>query len=193
MTQYEQIVQKVIESVGNVGLLSQSYSAFLAGLFDLRIWTSSNSIGRMVLWRDLQASKSSFAEFYESPGLYLFEHSRCPIYLGKTENTLWRRLNGRYVGGESSQFNLAAKYSDSIRKLGTRGFPLEIRAKLSTVRLDHAVALAKAGIDQIWIAIMPIEDRNAVKPLERALIPIANQWNLEHGYERLLNKQHARG
>ncbi|MCH8266488.1 MAG: hypothetical protein IH846_03110, partial [Acidobacteria bacterium] len=109
----------------------------------------------------------------------------------------WKRLSRRYLGGENSQFWLAATYKEELREKGIDGFPKAVREWYrswnkpgTVVRLRGAVAFAQHGICGIWIALLPISKKELVKPLEANLIPIANQWNIAHGYEPLINKQH---
>ena len=133
-------------------------------------------------------------EEFDSPGLYVFGSQETPLYVGQTGTSLWKRLRGRYVSGTNSQCQLAKTYATLICEQGIAGFPAHVRDwyrqhfDTSTVRLEHAVAFARHGIDTIWFALLPAEDARYVKELERRLIPVAVRWNRRSGYPPLLNK-----
>lgn len=180
-------------------ILLKTYSAYLAALLDAPLWSPEHPSGWRVPWR-LAAEAHKHASLHaalESPGLYLFGSAvGIPLYIGIARR-LWSRLSRRYVCGPHSQCQLAADYAEAISSAGLNGFPEEIRTwyrrsyRSSTVRLVGAVGFARNGIDGIWFTVLPISKPEQIRLLERQLIPIANEWNLQRGYPPLLNVQDA--
>jgi len=176
--------------------LAKAYGDLLRDLFGRDLWSPTSAAGRMFPWRLVSEARKNLQSDFNSPGLYLFGAGRCPLLIGKTEGSLWRRLRGRYLRGPKSQCNLAATYAPLLIEHGVDGFPEEIRTWYrkrfggSTVRLSHAVAFAKIGIESIWIALLPVGAPGISGELELRLIPIAYEWNLQHGCSPLLNRQH---
>lgn len=58
------------------------------------------------------------------------------------------------------------------------------------MRLDGAVSFARAGIDDVWFALMPPDEADEVKAVDQAWIPVAACWNRKQGYPELLNVEH---
>lgn len=175
--------------------LADIYSAWLADLFNREFWSPGMDAGRRILWRRGDEARNELREAFDSPGLYLWGAREIPIYVGMTEGTFRRRFR-RYIWSERSQCKLAARYEGQLIDQGIDGFPEEIREWYhrsfgsSTVRLEGAVAFARAGIEDVWFALLPAEDEDPVKDVEEALIPVAASWNREHGRPELLNVQH---
>lgn len=98
--------------------------------------------------------------------------------------------------GKRSQCKLVGRYEEQIVDEGIDGFPDEIldwyerSFGSSTVRLDGAVAFARADIREVWFALLPAGENDEVKAVEETLIPVAAEWNREHGHPELLNVQH---
>ena len=136
-------------------------------------------------------------EAFDIPGLYIFGGGEVPLYVGRTGQTLWKRLRGRYVKGPRSQCQLAATYEDALREKGIDGFPADVREWYrrgfgkSTVRLRHAVAFARHKPRTIWFTPLPVSEEPVAKQLEARLIPLANEWSVARGHEPLLNMQHT--
>jgi hypothetical protein len=195
MNDFEDLVDALM-SAGSPDQVGQAYSSLLEELFRLPLWSSENRQGRRIPWREAKNAKKLMREAFDSPGLYIFGVAEIPLYIGCTEQSLWRRLSGRYVNGVRSQCQLAATHAEAIREQGIDGFPEEVREWYrrrfggSTVRLEGAVAFARHGIDGIWFTLLPVSNEETIRPLEEQLIPIADKWNQEKGHPRLLNVQH---
>jgi hypothetical protein len=60
------------------------------------------------------------------------------------------------------------------------------------VRLRGAVRFAEEGIRDIWFALFPHDRSAEIVELERAIVPIAEAWNLDRGIRPLLNVEFNR-
>lgn len=186
---------EVAASTDDADRLADLYSGWLADLFDRDLWSPGMDAGHLIPWRRGDDARDELAETFGSPGIYLWGAREQPLYVGMTGSTFEKRF-GRYIWGKRSQCRLAARYEDDLIARGIDGFPDEVRgwyakfAGSSTVRLDGAVAFARAGIDDIWFALMPADYADDVKTVEEALIPVAASWNREHGHPELLNVEH---
>ena len=196
MSQFRQFIANLVNAAHDPHRLKTAYAAWLEGLLRSPSWSSTTPDGKRVPWRAAETAKDhpSMQAAFASPGIYLFgTSSGIPRYLGKAEDeTLGERLFGRYLGGPNSKFWLAAKHGDALRISGVTGFPKDVLARNAKriARLKGAVDFAQHGIEGMWIALIPISDKERVGPLERKLIAIARQWNISKGYPPLLNKQH---
>ncbi|MBN1920386.1 MAG: hypothetical protein JW892_04025 [Anaerolineae bacterium] len=194
MGDYECLVARLVEGMDEPKQLAGAYTALLDELFRFPLWSSANPAGRRIFWGEAQAARRALRSLFDAPGLYLFGSELTPLYLGQTEQTLWNRLQQRYLGNEKSQCQLAATYEQALQEQGIAGFPEEIRAWYGknfsgTPRLRGAVVFAQYGIQSIWVALFPVP-RERVVELESRLIPIANAWNLEHQLPGLINVKH---
>jgi len=52
------------------------------------------------------------------------------------------------------------------------------------------VDFAKHGINNIWFTLFPTNELNIISDMEKALIRVANSWNINNGLESLINEQH---
>jgi hypothetical protein len=198
MQSLETLSRRLVESAPDLTALDRAYDAFIRAVLDSPLWTTEHPDGVRIPWRSAQAASAhpSFRDTFGSPGLYLFGSvAGVPLYLGMTRGPLWTRLARRYVQGRRSQCQLAADYEHQLLARGLEGFPDEVRAwyrrsfRGSTVRLEGAITFARHGIEGIWFALLPIPDPDAVRPLERRLIPVADAWNRSRRYPPLLNLQ----
>jgi hypothetical protein len=198
MSDFDKPCNELVAAMYDAEKLTQVYSSLMDELLRLPLWSLATPHGRRILWHHatVAAQYSSWKGAFASPGLYMFgDKSGVPLYIGKTEGTLRKRLFNRYVRGERSQCQLAATYQGALRERGIDGFPQEIREWYrrcfkGTARLDGAAAFAKHGINDIWVALIPVSNKSVVAPLEQCLIPVANQWNNKRGHPALLNKHY---
>jgi len=189
---------RLIGALRDKDSLAEIYALFMDELLRLPLWSPEDPHGGRIPWRAAERARRLMQQEFDSPGLYIFGAGEVPLYIGKTKDSLWNRLRGRYLNGERSQCELAARYSDRICEKGIEGFPEEIRKWYRRqyggwARLEGAVAFARHGIERVWFALIPVTDETIVDLLERRLIPVANEWNRVRGFEGLLNKQYARG
>ena len=178
---------KLLDEAARLGKLESAYSDYIRLVMDSPLWLK----GIRIPWRSVKDASSKLGQVFQLPGLYLFGSAALiPLYIGMTNQTLWKRLNGRYVGRSESQCGLAARYEQEIIKQGRNGIPEAVRTRRSNVRLKGAVSFAQHGIDGIWLTVLPfpLEDADSIRSLERRLIPIANAWNVSQGYPELLNE-----
>lgn len=175
--------------------LSKAYDRWVTRLLDRAAWSQGRNARRRIPWRRGEDARDELAETFDSPGIYLWGALGSPLYVGMTRSAFQSRFQ-RYIWGKRSQCKLAARYEDDLIEHGIDGFPDDVRdwyanfAGSSTVRLDGAVAFARAGIDDVWFALMPADRADNVKDVEEALIPVAASWNRERGHPELLNVEH---
>jgi hypothetical protein len=184
-------------------LLSQSHGrAALAEAYDQVLtrvlaglpWSAGRIAHRRVLWSDGRVARRTDQVTFSQPGLHIWGVEQRPLYLGKTEASFSSRFK-RYIWEKRSQCNLARDFETLLIRNGIAGFPDEIRTWYAkyysgSVRLDGAARFAKEGIGKVWFALMPGGAAEQIDSLEKALIPIAREWNLRNGMAPLLNVQH---
>jgi hypothetical protein len=177
--------------------IKKIYCNLLEELNSSEYWSNSENTAPKVKWSDGINIKSIQKDIFSNSGLYLWGADNIPRYIGMTKQNFGERFK-RYIGNDNSQCKLAEKYEKELKANGINGFPNEVRKwykrgfRNSTVRLEGAVDFAKHGINNIWFALFPADDVNAIRLLEKRLIKIAYAWNLEKGFEPLLNKQHIK-
>jgi len=172
--------------------LYSTYSNILDGLFTSDYWSAGALDGYRVPWSLAKAARESNRGVFNSPGLYLWGAGNTPLYVGITGSSFNRRFN-RYIWSSRSQCGLAQNYSSSLIEKGIAGFPIDVLDWYSrgygnsTVRLVGAVRFAQEGIDNVWFSLLPHNNKLQIRELEKRLIGIANQWNIDHGLNPLLN------
>ena len=179
--------------------LAVPYDEVVRRIVAARYWNGGSVQGRRVLWTDARSARKADTAAFKLPGLYIWGAEDRPVYLGMTgkvkktgDTRSFTERFGRYVGGEKSQCSLAREYGTQLVERGIDGFPAEIRSWYAknysgTARLAGAVRFATEGIDKIWFALFPASDPSLIRTLEKALIPIANAWNIQAGMKPLLN------
>lgn len=194
----QSLLRRLIESKDDSDALLGAYAEYVEDLLSAPLWSLDAPSGSRIPWRlAAEAAKCrDFADAFSSPGIYLFGSSEnVPLYLGMTSRSLWKRLSGRYVRGKRSQCQLAVDYESDLIKKGLDGFPKDVREwyrqnyRTSTARLRGAVTFALNGIEGIWFSVIPVSDSDAIRALEMKLIPVANNWNRDHGHPFMLNTQ----
>ena len=197
MDSYSHAIGVIRNAVSDDVALSHGLAAFLQLLGDLGEWSHANPKGRQIHWRLAREARDHLPHLFDAPGVYLFGVKHYPIYVGMTKGTLWKRLSRRYLIAPYGQLILADTYSAPLVAQGIEGFPPEVRAWYadnfgsSTVRLRHAVEMARLGVASIWIGLLPLSNPEEVKPLEEAIIRAASALNASTGAPRLLNQMHA--
>ena len=172
--------------------LARAYANVIADLVGNPPWSAGKVSQRRVLWSDAERARSADPETFGSSGLYVWGAAERPLYLGMTSASFNGRFS-RYVWHERSQCKIARDFEAELVSRGIDGLPATLRSwyatnfRGSTVRLAGAARFAKEGIGSIWFALLPASDREAIRPLEVALIPVANQWNLDAGIAPLIN------
>jgi len=187
----------LVAALSSGGSLEEAYATSVERLCRLPLWSPENPQGSRIPWRSAASARRMMPDEFASPGLYMFGATGIPLYIGMTEQPLWKRLTKRYLQGPCSQCQLAQTYGDLIREKGVDGFPEHVRRWYrqrfgGSSRLEGAVGFARRGIESVWFALIPVADQTIIGCLEKRLIPIANKWNLERDYEGLLNRQHNR-
>lgn len=197
--------------------LMKVYSEWLDGIFFAPLWSPSSQEGFRIPWRKFVAAYSSRRAMVDKPGLYLFGSEKegprrdLPRYVGATgfgkrDNTLWKRIKGRYVPGPRTaryrgdldgrlprQCEIADFYGYILTVHGIEDLPGWLKKRVSKVRLHGAGDFAKHGIDGIWVAVLPsivsngIATQEAIDKVEKALISTARQWNCRNHYPCLVN------
>jgi hypothetical protein len=205
MTRVDEVILEIEQCYGDSDRVSGLYEDLMQGLLELPLWSPSSLTGRRIPWRLAPVARrhSSMKSIFNSPGIYLFgDAAAIPRYLGitcgrKTSGTFDKRMR-RYLWGPKSQCALAEAYERELCENGIDGFPLEVREWYrksygnSTVRLKGAVDFARHGIQGVWVALLPIQQRELISSIEEHLIPVANEWNLARKYPSLINIQHKR-
>jgi hypothetical protein len=196
---FESLIHPMLAVLNDASGLRGAYSDYIRSIQDSPLWSSpSCTSGLRIPWRQAKsaANHPELQNAFRSPGLYLFgDVSRIPMYVGMTKGSLWSRLRGRYVCGRRYQCQIAVDYGRELITRGMDGFPDDVREwyrkgfGTSTVRLRGSLAFARSGIEGIWFTLLPVADPDSVRNLERALIPVALEWNVSHGYPPLLNVQ----
>lgn len=208
MTNYP---DEFIKAINDEVRLSDLYSKWLEELFSSNLWNEDNKDGMRIPWLKAEDAFASQKDIFDHPGLYIFgTKENAPIYLGmakgKTKSrSLKIRLRSRYFGPRSensknkkySQFQIAKENERTLKEEGYEKLPKDVldwyheRYKNSDVRFKHAEELAKRGIEGIWFAGLPFPKENpeAIREVERKIISIANNWNNNHNFPKLLNKQ----
>ena len=172
--------------------LALAYNEVIRNLLATPLWASGSAQERRVLWTDAGAARNTDAGPFKLRGLYVWGAEDRPVYIGKTGSNFGKRFC-RYIWSERSQCNLAREFETALIQRGIGGFSADIREWYSkgyggsTVRLEGAVRFATEGIGKVWFAVFPVSDTNKIRPLEKALIPVANAWNLQAGIKPLLN------
>ena len=179
---------KLLDEAARLGKLESAYSDYIRLVMDSPLWLK----GIRFPWRSVQGASSKLGQVFQLPGLYLFGSAALiPLSIGMTNQTLKKRLNGRYIRGRESQCQLAVRYEQAIINQGRNGTPKDVRSRRSHARLKGAVSFAQHGIDGIWLTVLPfpLEGADSILPLEKRLIPIANAWNVSQCYPVLLNEK----
>jgi len=177
--------------------LDAAYDKILTDLFESPTWNSGPVPHRRILWTNGRKARAEDREAFRSPGLYFWGIEQRPLYIGITCGSFDKRFN-RYIWGRRSQCNLAHDFEASIKTNGINGFSSEIiewyarQHPGSTIRLRGAVRFANEGVASIWFALFPHGTTTEIEQLERAIIPVANAWNLRCGLRPLLNVEFNR-
>ncbi len=181
----------------------EACSTALQAILASPLWSVADPAARRIPWRQAERARRSMQREFGSLGLLVFGAAGRPAepmlrYVGMTTRTLWQRLTDRYILGEHSQCDLAARYEGSLRKWGIEGFPPEeiqwYRSNFpGTTRLEHAVDFARHGINGIWLALIPAlgnpaTDKETLETLRRGVMRAGNRWNQDKGYPLLLNE-----
>lgn len=188
---------RLYEALENREKLPQAYDSLLDELFRNDFWKDGPIELHRVIWTCANEARSQDRKTFDSPGLYIWGIDNRPLYIGITR-TAFRRRFGRYIWQDRSQCKLAKDYATDLTFQGIDGFPADIRDwykrsfRGSRVRLEGAVRFAREGIDKIWFSLLPLDQSKGasleeIRKLERALIPVAEEWNEKHQYCRLLN------
>ncbi len=199
--------RKFLSAINNEDRLDELYSDWLDSLFSSPLWNKSDLDGKRIPW---MKAEEAFAEMdiFNSSGLYIFgTKENVPIYLGISKGKieprpLKERLRSRYFGPKKetenkkyAQFQIAKNNElNLIQKGYEQALSRDIfewykkRYPNSKVRLIHAEKLAKLGINGIWFAGLPFR-REDIRKFEKKIIPIANNWNINNNYDKLLNTQ----
>ena len=172
--------------------LNDSYSLFISSLLDSKFWSKNEPKNPRVPWQFGSIVRGERKDIFSKSGIYLWGAGKVPLYIGKTKDSFNKRFS-RYIWEEKSQCNLALKYESELKSKGINGFPKEIfewykKNHSGSIRLQGAVAFAKYGLNTVWFALFPSDDPNTIDYLEKKIIPVANDWNINNGLEPLLNK-----
>jgi hypothetical protein len=177
--------------------LGRAYADYIRTVLDSPLWSTEQPDGLRIPWRAARdASRLSEAgEVFREVGLYIFgSEAGVPRYVGMAGNSFKQRMP-RYVFRRRCQCQLAVDYGPDLIAHDIDGFPEEIRSWYrrrhggSTVRLRGAIDFARHGAEGIWFTLLPISEAQALRSLEKRLIPVANAWNLRRDYPALLNLQ----
>ena len=185
------------KEIGNPDSLGRAYDQVLRDLFESPLWERGTVESRRVLWSHGPQARTEDIRAFHSPGLYLWGIEDRPLYIGKTRGSFGKRF-ARYIWHERSQCNLAKNFESALVSDGLDGFPAEIRDwyarqfRGSKVRLRGAVRFAKEGIARVWFALFPHNGLAEIEELERALVPVAEAWNVYWGLQPLLNVEFNR-
>ncbi|GBU27285.1 hypothetical protein R84B8_00814 [Treponema sp. R8-4-B8] len=193
----EQIFLSLKKAMNDDEKIKTTYSSIIGKLITSEFWSTTNKEAPRVKWFDGRAvsNDEDGSRIFRCSGIYLWGAGSCPRYIGKAERQSFRRRFNRYIFSRNSQCELARRYEKEIKYKGIDGFPNEIiewyEEKFSgTARLQGAVDFAKHGIDNIWFTLFPTEEINYIDIIERILINVANDWNIENNYDQLINVQH---
>lgn len=175
--------ERLYKSMKNSDLI-EVYGSVLEELFRNPSWErGSGPVERQrIPWENGEDARTEDKESFNSPGLYIWGIDRKPLYVGITRGSFRKRFS-RYIWSKYSQCKLAYKYEATLVSNGIDGFPDDIRDWYkrrfgnSKVRLNGAVRFAEEGISGIWFALLPHKHKDDIEELERALIPVAAEWN----------------
>ena len=205
--------KKFLSAINNEDTLAELYSDWLDSLISSQLWNKRNLNGKRIPWIKAEEAFAARKDIFNFPGLYIFgTKENIPIYLGLSKGKikprpLKKRLRSRYFGPKKdssknkkySQFQIAKINEQILKEKGYEALTIDIfewyeqNYRNSKVRLIHAEKLAKLGIDGIWFAGLPFREENInlddIRKLEKKIIPIANNWNINHNYFELFNKQ----
>lgn len=170
--------------------LLREYGAIIDSLVNESMWSSGSDLRRRVLWTKGKNARLEYPRIFARPGLYLWGVRKTPLYVGITRSSFRRRF-GRYIWQERSQCNLAQLYEAELCERSLEGFPEEVKTWYKgyrgAVRLRGAVAFAKHGINEIWFVLFPHNNSDEIVASEKAIVPVAQEYNRRHGYPELLN------
>lgn len=177
-------------------IVSAVFDTYMADLLRGPLWSPNEPSGRRIPFKGAETCKQSrsFEDEFSSPGCYMFGVGDRILYVGRTSQTLWRRLRGRYFIGRKTQHAWAVEYEQQLIEHGIDGFPGDVVDQYkksyhgSTVRLDGAVAFARAGVNDVWFHLLPTRAGDIAETLEPLLIDSCNVWNARRGFDRMLNK-----
>ena len=145
---------------------------------------------------------------WDKKGIYIYGHNKNVMYIGMTgkgklTNTLCKRLRGRYFGADYNfdyavmpQFHIASKCKDSLLAgEGVEGFKKDFKDEydkicksLGETRIKNARHFAAAGMDGVWFALLPVEEKaGGIEYLERNMIKQAQYYNRGHGISYCIN------
>jgi len=195
MDSYSLAIEVMRNALSDDVAFRHRFAAFLQLIDDRGEWSPTNPEGRRIPWRLAGEARAQLPHLFDAPGVHLFGVNHYPIYVGMTKQTLWKRLSGRYLSEPYGQFVLADTYSASLIARGIDGFPPDVRAWYaarfgsSTVRLRHAVEMARLGVASIWIALLPLSNTEEIEPFKKAVIRAASALIASAGAPRLLNQK----
>ncbi|HLZ90945.1 MAG TPA: hypothetical protein VKQ28_04455 [Candidatus Acidoferrum sp.] len=187
---------RIYEAVTNPEQLQAAYNDVLGDLFCNPFWEEGSTALRRILWNKGQQARAADPKAFGSPGLYLWGIEERPIYIGMTRSSFSHRFS-RYIWSKQSQCELARQHEAELISKGIDGFPMDITVwyaknfRGTKVRLLGAVRFAQEGVHKIWFVLFPHAKVDEIRPLEKALIPIAEKWNERGGLRPLLNIESA--
>lgn len=191
------LFERLLRQKHDPHLLLGEYDAILADVFTRPLWETGSIHEQRVRWTDGWRARKADSATFGSIGLYIWGAAQRPMYIGiavgRNRPHPFKSRFRRYIFGRASQCNLASRYCEALQRDGIAGFPPEVREEYqrshpgTTVRLQHAVRFAEEGLDEIWFMLLAHAEQYDIKPLEDALVPVANQWNLRRGLRPLLN------
>jgi hypothetical protein len=151
----------------------KQYAAFLESSFSNGLWKGGEYNNQRIKLFTLEKNIFNNIGGVDKRGVYIFGHEKIPLYIGKTvKQTLFKRLNGRYLFGKNSQYELAKKHKTDILNWSEEKTIRELKRmyKTSRVRSIGVKAFVDYGIENIWFILIPIEDKKIISGLEATLI-----------------------
>jgi len=191
--------RRMYSAIEDAEALRSAYEGVLQELFKNPLWAGGPVEFSRVPWVLARQARIDDNRAFESPGLYLWGSETYPLYVGMTGKSFGKRFS-RYIWSKRSQCNLAQQFEATLISNGIDGFPVEVREYAreslgSEVRLHGAVRFAKVRIANVWFALFPHDNLDEIERLERALIPVASQWNNDRAppdFRPLLNLEFNR-
>ncbi|GHT11404.1 hypothetical protein AGMMS4956_04380 [Bacteroidia bacterium] len=196
---FEELYQSMIDEN-----LYDVYSNIIEELLKSKFWSIEGNDAPRVNWQDGDDCRKIREDIFKKSGLYLWGYRTTPRYIGittgrKTEGSFSGRFSTRYIWQKYSQCELAQLYVKKDEVDIIKCFPKEVQEWYEdsrkkgtnyTARLRGAADFAEHGINNVWFSLFPSDNKDKIGELEKALIREANKWNINHGLNRLINKQH---
>jgi hypothetical protein len=181
----------LLEVMEDPEALLDRYARLIGTITAKEYWAPGESGDRRIHWWRGRQARKELKPTFRKPGLYIWGCLDRPLYVGITRGSFDGRFK-RYIWEEKSQCKLAELYEEALKVHGLDAFPAEVhqwyqKNHSGNARLRGAVVFAQEGIRDVWFYLLPHQEKEHIRALEKAVIPVAQKYNAARGYRSLLN------